>query len=194
MASKFITALKAVTQVAGVLAPGLGPMIGAINAFLPEGKKLPGNANAATIESAYNALPAGHREVLEAQVEMNKEQASVDKLAIIVDKETPTANTRPLAALKMARVIEAVSYTMLTMITIGVIVTAVNDPDELLSTVLGSWQIILGLMATPGTIVLHYFGARRDEKKSRYAAATGMPGVTGGLFGVLASVIGSKNK
>ena len=153
---------KFLTGLLGIAAstnPLIGGALTLINSVLPADKKLP------------------------AEVELAQIQASVDKLGHMVSVESASGNTRPHIALLMAYV---VAFAVVALMLIWGIAVWGNDANALKS-LADAWPLALAILATPTALLRAYFGMRTNEKKARYAAATGQP--IAGIFGAVAGLL-----
>ena len=170
------------TVASGFLCPGAAPIIGAINKYLSPEEQLGENPTSQEVLSAYSSLTPEQQEVmkLEANKALAEIQSGTDKLMAMVSVETATGNTRPEIALRMAKLIEFEVYVLIAMIAGA----AAFGKTDVLDKIVGLWTIISFLITVPAGIVAHYFGARRDEKKARYSAASGVD-LTSGIAGII---------
>lgn len=176
------------TGLLGVVAdtnPVVGGALALVNSFLPDDKKLPDKATGADIQNEYDKLPADIRAKVDerAEVELAHIQASTDKLGYMVSVESKSANTRPFIALMMAWVV-AIAVTGIMFIW-GITVWQQNALA--LKTLTESWPLALAVLSIPSALLRAYFGMRTNEKKARYAAATGQP--IAGIFSTIAGLM-----
>ena len=174
---------------ATVLAPQLAPVIGIVNAFLPDDKKLPANANGQQVVAAYDDLaPEAQREIDDrARVELAHVQAEVSQLAAMVSVESANSNTRPHIAYLMAVTVVVAVAVMMVMWARAVWA----GDSEALAQLAGSWELMLAILATPSMLLRAYFGMRTREKQARYAAALGQEVQAGGLRGLVGMIRGT---
>jgi hypothetical protein len=179
---KFLTGLLGIAATAN---PLIGGALSLVNGFLPADKKLPAEATGQDVQNAYDQMPPDMQAQIDerAEVELAQIQASVDKLGHMVSVESASGNTRPHIALLMAYVV-ALAITAL-MVIWGIAVWQ-HDANALKS-LTDAWPLALAILATPTALLRAYFGMRTNEKKARYAAATGQPiaGVLGAVAGLL---------
>jgi len=172
---------------ASTLIPG-GPLIlGAVNAMLPEDRKLPVTATGHDMRNAVAALSSEQRSSL-MEKELDVEIAEITSWADIQQAhavaDAAGSSTRPFIALMMA-------WCIVTVVAIFIVVWAdavIGGKAELLKTLNDSWPMILAVVGTPTALLRAYFGMRTSEKKARYSAAAGQP------VGALASLIGMIKK
>ena len=171
---------------ASLLAPQLMPVIGIVNTFLPESKKLPMNASGRDVMAAYDGLPPAARGQIDAraQVELASIAADVSQLEAMVSVEDANSNTRPHIAYMMA---VTVMLAVIVMMTLWARAVWVGN-TEALAQLAGSWELMLAILATPSMLLRAYFGMRTREKQSRYAAALGQD-VQTGLVGTIGKLL-----
>lgn len=167
--------------------PG-GPLIlGAVNAMLPDDKKLPETATGNDIRNAVNQLPPEQRGSL-MEKKLDVEIAEINSWegiqASLSKADQAGSSTRPLIALMMAWCI--VLFVALFSIVWGYSVVA--DHYDTLETLNESWPMMLAVIGTPTTLLRSYFGMRTKEKTARYSAASGQP------VGAIANLIGALRK
>lgn len=174
--------LSGALDVVGAFVPGVAAATKAVNALLPDDKKLDLNTSTGQdVLNAYNGLDENQRAIVEKQfdVEMAEINASVDKLQAMVSAETSTANMRPKIAYMMAW---SVLIAVLFMMVIWGKAVWVKDAESL-KQLSESWPLMLAILGTPTALLRAYFGMRTKEKQSRYAAATGQP-IAGAIGGI----------
>lgn len=157
---------------ASTLIPG-GPLIlGAVNAMLPDDKKLPDTATGGDIRNAVNQLPADQRgSLMEKQldVEIAEINAWEGIQGSLAAADATGSSTRPYIALMMAWTV----VTVIIVFTIAWTAAVIGEDNETLKVLSDSWPILLAVIATPTALLRSYFGMRTKEKTSRYSAATG---------------------
>jgi hypothetical protein len=169
--------------VASTLIPG-GPLIlGAVNALLPDDKKLPATATGGEICNAVNALTPDQKSSL-MEKELEVEIAEINAWAGIQESfakaDASGSSTRPYIAMMMA-------WCVVIEIAVVVLVWAIAVFDDDLATLKilkDSWPMLLALIATPTALLRAYFGMRTKEKQSRYSALSGH-NVSGGFAGLI---------
>ena len=164
--------------VASTLIPGGPVILGAINAMLPDDKKLPPTTTGAQMHQAVTDLTPESRASL-MEKELDVEIAEINAWADIQDSmakaDAAGASTRPRIAVMMAQV---VVFTVLAFVSVWVV--AIYQEDlKTLEMINNSWGTILAVIATPTALLRSYFGMRTKEKQSRYAMASGTPATTG---------------
>ena len=175
--------LKNVLGVAGLVSPQVAAAATIVNTFLPDNKKLTPQATGNEVIEAYNTLPANDQQSIDrrAELELAEIGASIDRLEAMVSVESVKNNTRPVVVYMMAGV---VCLAVLGMMLLWGRTVWSGDAD-LLKSLAGSWELALVVLATPTAILRAYFGMRTNEKKARYAAATGQP-----IAGAVAQLMG----
>jgi len=167
---------------ASAVIPG-GPLIlGAINAMLPDDKKLPESATGGDMRDAVNQLAPEQRaslmeKQLDVEIEGIKSWTSIQEAHSIAD--AVGSSTRPAIAMMMAWVI---------VIEVAVIVGAwafavITGKADIVKAINDAWPMLLAIVATPTALLRAYFGMRTKEKTARYSTATGQP------VGVVANLI-----
>lgn len=159
---------------ASTLIPG-GPLIlGAVNALLPDDKKLPEAATGNDIRNAVNQLSPEQRssfmeKKLDVEIAGIKSWTSIQESMALAD--SAGSSTRPwIAKLMAAGVFIAI------MVFVAVWAGAIVSGDEKTLTALAdSWPLMLAILATPTTLLRAYFGMRTKEKQARYAIASEQP-------------------
>lgn len=174
--------LSGALNMAATLHPAVGIAAQLVNTFLPANEQLNEYATGQQVLQAYDGLNADNKARVDQQaaIELANIQASTDKLAAMVSAETATGNTRPFIAQLMAW---AVFIAVMLMMLMWGRAVWVKDADSL-KQLADSWPLMLAILATPTALLRAYFGLRTEEKKARYAAATGQPiaNAVGGLM------------
>ena len=159
---------------ASAIIPG-GPLIlGAVNAMLPDDKKLPDTATGGDIRNAVNQLPPDQRgSLMEKQldVEIADINAWEGIQGSLAAADATGSSTRPYIALMMSWCVVVVIVVFITVWSISVI----GEDAETLKVLSESWPILLAVIATPTALLRAYFGMRTKEKTARYSTATGQP-------------------
>jgi len=170
---------------ASTLIPG-GPLIlGAVNAMLPEDKKLTENATGQDIRNAVNQLNPEQRASLmekELDVEIAEIKGWSAVQASLSQADQAGASTRPKIALMMAW---CVVFAIVVFMVAWVAVIATDDVF-LIDSLSDSWALFGTVIGTPTLLLRAYFGMRTREKTTRYNAAAGQPtnqatGIAAGL-------------
>ena len=165
--------------------PGAGPLVvGAINSFLPDDKKLPDNATGAQAQSAVSSLPAEKQAELlskEYDVELAEIKGWTDRFASMAQVDATGNTTRPAIALMMSKVIcfQVVSFSA------ACVVAIINKDYAMLEAVGTAWALVSVMIGIPAGIVNSYFGKRTKEKSQKYGAISGVCQQEGALSQVL---------
>lgn len=168
--------------------PGGGLIVDAINSVLPDDKKLDATATGIQAQTAVNALPPEQRAPImtkELDVEMTQANAWAQVVDSLSKADAAGSSTRPQIAVMMARV---VAFAVI-MATASWAIAIFSGKTDLLKTLNDSWGLLLAILGTPTALLRAYFGMRSDEKKARYAAATGGQVQPSGLLAGLASLM-----
>ena len=155
--------------------PGGAFLLGAVNEFLPDDKKLPETATGHDVQSAMATLsPDQQASLMEKEFEVDitqiKQSYSTMRAMLEADANTPHT-TRPKIAYQAFQVVGTT-----TIITISLWAFAVaTGNDKMVKTVMDGWPFVLGVVG-PLVILLHaYFGVLKQENKNRLDAAGGLP-------------------
>jgi len=186
--SKLFETLKGpLLSVASTFIPGGPAILGAINAILPDDKKLPDSATGGDIRLAVQQLPPAQRaSLMEKQLDVQIAEISAWEgiQASLAQADEAGSSTRPFIALMMAWVVVVV---VIIFVLVWAVAIATEDSNTL-SALANSWQLMLAIIATPTVLLRSYFGMRTKEKMARYSAATEQP------FGSIANLIGALKK
>ena len=161
--------------------PGLGiatEILGVVNSFLPNDKKLLDNATGTDAQEAIASLPADKQaEVLNKKYDVEiaeiKEWSNIVASLGEVDKTGNT--TRPAIAKGMAQLIAFGVIVTLSPIAYAIVI---GEPKMILS-ISQIWPVIATAIGIPAGIVNSYFGKRTKEKKQKYEAVSGIPQTAG---------------
>jgi len=168
--------------------PGGGAIIGAINAMLPDDKKLPENATGEQAADAIQSLPPDQRaQVIQKEFEVDITQIveahSTVRAMLDADAKTPHT-TRPYIAKGSFHV---VAFTIITAVSIWSYGVSTQKP-ELVKAVMDGWPFILAVIA-PLVVLLHaYFGVLKQEQKNKLDAAGGSTAPSG-IVGLVSSLL-----
>lgn len=168
--------------------PGGGILVDAVNEFLPDDKKLPGNATGKDIDSAVSSLPADQRaRVMEKEFDVDLTQIRQSNETVRAMLESDAKNqhtTRPYIAKGAFHVIAFAVVLVVATWSYGVIA----GRDGLVESVTGGWPFVLSVIG-PFVVLLHaYFGVLKTEQKNRLNAASGNS-TPSGIAGILSSII-----
>lgn len=169
--------------------PG-GPLIvGAINEFLPDEKKLPANATGEQAQDALAGLPAETRAALmdkefDVQITEIKESNETLRQMLVSDAATPHT-TRPYIAKHSFHVI---GFTIVMVILLWCYGVA-RENDTIVKTITEGWPFLLAAIG-PLVVLLHaYFGVLRQEHKNKLDAAGRGKTQPTGLNGLLSTLM-----
>ena len=167
--------------------PGAGLLIGAVNEFLPDDKKLPPTATGTDLSNAVESLPAEQRGKLmekEFDVEITeiKESHSTLRTALEADAANPQS-TRPKIAYQAFQVVGVTTIITISLWAYGV---AMGD-DKMVRTVMDGWPFVVAVTAPLVVLLRAYFGVLKQEHNNRLDAAGGHP-TRGGLAGLLSAI------
>lgn len=181
-------ALTAAADVAGIFVPGVAAAARVVNAVLgPDDQLDPQQATGRDVLAAIERVPPEQRATLELQLEQTLAQESADKLGAMISAETPTANTRPAIADRMAWVIAlGVGGTVVSIL----IATFRGDVDSLRE-ISNAWGLMAAVLGVPAAVVRAYFGDRSKDKRARYAASQGQDigAAVGGIMQTIKRVV-----
>lgn len=166
--------------------PAAGVVVDIVNELLPGDKKLPADATGDQVQAAVNSLPADQQaQVLSKQLDVEiteiKEWSNV--VESLAKSDATGSSTRPFIAAMMAW---ATCFAIVVFVALWGV--AVYDGDEeTLKVISDGWPLVVAILATPTALLRSYFGMRTDEKKARYAQASGQQHISGftGLIGKL---------
>ena len=175
--------LKSVALTAVSSHPAGAGILAAVNAFLPEEKKLPVDATGNQVESAIEAMPAEQRaaaldRLADVEIVESNNFAQVQKA--LASADGVGSSTRPEIALMMAKTVCFAVVVLIAAIAVSLALgesQAIQDLGE-------AWLLIGAVLGTPTVLLRAYFGLRTKEKQSRYAAANGAVdvGISKGLL------------
>jgi hypothetical protein len=165
--------------------PGGGVVIDAVNAMLPDDKKLPNDATGEQVKHAVDSLPPDQAAMIMAK-ELDVEIEQIRSWAQIQDSlakaDASGSSTRPWIAKLMA---VAVFITIMTVIAAWAS-AMLNQYTDVLKQIKDSWEFLAIVLAIPSALLRAYFGMRTKEKQARYSAASGQElGGIGKILGAL---------
>lgn len=172
-----------------VALPGTGSLIvGAVNEFLPDDKKLPAGATGDDLNNAIASLPPEQQaSVMEKEFDVSitqiKESNSTVRVMLESDAKNPHS-TRPYIAKGSFHVVAFVVIVTISVWAYGVLIS----DDGLVKTVMGGWQFILAVIGPLVTLLWAYFGVLKQEHKNKLDAANGSS-TPAGIAGILSSII-----
>jgi len=162
-----------------------GPIIDAVNMFLPEDKKLPSDATGDQVNRAVDTLPPEQQAQLlskEYDVEIAEITSWTQIQSSLAEADKVGASTRPKIALMMAWIVCYAEIIAISMWGYAVIKNQVSLEN--------SWPLIVAILATPIALLRAYFGMRSKEKKGRYNAAAGQPAQSNLLTNIIKTIRG----
>ena len=187
---KFKKLLGIAADVAGTANPLVGAGINLINKFLPKDKQLPSTASNGEVLSAAEKLSSEDQAALwdkELDVEIKEIESHTEIMKALAEADASGSSTRPNIAYMMAWVL-AISITPVA----GEFAYAmVVENSIIMKSITENYMVLLALLSGPTTLLYKYFGARTEEKKSRYAMAKNQPVQNTGLIG---SILGAMSK
>lgn len=176
---KLFDAIKGpLLTVASTLIPGGPVILSAVNALLPDDKKLPATATGQEIRGVVNSLSPQARSSL-MEKELDVEIAEINSWANIQESlakaDASGASTRPYIAKMMAWCVVLVIGLFVSVWAVAIITKDV----ETLKVLADSWITVFAVIATPTALLRAYFGMRTKEKQARYGMASGQSPVSG---------------
>jgi hypothetical protein len=172
-----------------VALPGTGSLIvGAVNEFLPDDKKLPAGATGDDIGGAISRLPAADQAAImekefDVEITQIKESHSTVRTMLESDAKNPHS-TRPYIAKNSFHVV-AFSIIMI----VSVWAYGVMSGDLLIvKAVVEGWPFIIAAIGPLVTLLWSYFGVLKQEHKNRLDAANG-GSTPAGVSGILSKIL-----
>ncbi len=161
--------------------PGLGiatEIIGVVNSFLPNDKKLSDSATGTDAQKAIALLPLDKQAELmskkyDIEIAEIKEWSNI--VASLGEVDKTGYSTRPAIAKGMSQLIAFGVIVTLSPIAYAIVI---GEPKMILS-ISQIWPVIATTIGIPAGIVNSYFGKRHKEKKQKYEAVSGVPPVAG---------------
>lgn len=151
--------------------PGAGTLVAAaVNAFLPDDKKISPDATGDEVAAAVNSLPPAHRSALmekELDVEIEEIKGFTARFAAAAEADKSGSSTRPAIALMMARSVCFVIVVYVAAVAVAIIL----DNSAMVEQISGTWAFIGVLLGVPSALLKAYFGMRTQEKTARYQLA-----------------------
>ena len=185
---KIFDILKTVgTGLISTMVPGGGAIVGLINGFLPDDKKLPETATGQDAQKAIDTLSSVDKaNVLnkEYDVQIEEIRGFTDRFKAMAEVDATGNTTRPEIAMMMARI---VSFAVIVIISIFA-VAVINGDAPMIKTIVDGWPFIVAILGTPTALLRAYFAMRTKEKQHKYEATTGVK-PQGGLLATLAGLI-----
>jgi hypothetical protein len=172
-----------------VALPGTGSLIvGAVNEFLPQNKKLPAGATGDDIGAAISHLsPADQALIMEKEFEVEitqiKESHSTVRAMLDSDAKNPHS-TRPYIAKGSFHVVAFSIIAIVSVWACGVL----SGDSAMTKAVVEGWPFILAAIGPLVTLLWAYFGILKQEHKNRLDAANG-GSTPGGVSGILSKIL-----
>jgi hypothetical protein len=168
--------------------PAAAPVIGLVNGFLPDDKKLPETATGDQVAAAVDTLPPDKRaELMSREIDLEetwaKEKGATVRAMLEADAKNPHT-TRPRVVWWAFIVVAIISLT----IAGGWLFAVFSKDDKLVKTIMDGWPFVVGILAPFIGWLDRYFGKLTREHKQRMDAANGAT-PPAGIAGVLASLI-----
>jgi len=161
-------------KIIGSANPAVGAAITAVNAFLPEYKKLPETASVEEVQSAVDSLPPeAQSSLLEKEIDYKIAESNNHKdIQIALSRADSTgSSTRPFIAKMMAWFFVLSASPLM----IALAYAVYKSDQELITVVGNAWPLCLAMLGLPAWVIKAYFGHRTEEKKARYAVAHNQP-------------------
>ena len=185
---KFRKVLGLAATATAAVNPAVGAAINAVNALLPEEKRLPATATVAEVDNAALKIedPQLRGELMEMELQLSIVESNnwAHVQTTLAEADKHNSSTRPSIANRMAWLLAIAIGAIL----VCLIVAAVRGHANVISELSNAGTLILALLGAPTTVVFHYFGIRTKEKLGRYSASTGgsvdTTGVVGKVLGV----------
>ena len=166
--------------------PGGGLIVEAINALLPDDKRLPEKATGEDLRRTIESLPPEQRAMLEAKkfdIELTEIKEGNETLrTMLMADSTSQQTTRPKIALGAFRIVAFAAVATVSIWSIAVL----QGDAKMVQAVEQGWPFILAVLTPFCTLLYAYFGVLRREHQQRMAAATGNPPFSG-----LAAILGA---
>jgi len=168
--------------------PGGGLLVGAINEFLPDDKKLPSTATGNDINEAIVGLPTDQRvQILEKEFDVDitqiKESNATVRTMLEADARNPQS-TRPYIAKGAFNTVAFVVVVAVSAWSYGVF----TGDTDMVDTVVNGWQFILAAIAPLVTLLWAYFGVLKTEHKNKLDAANGVS-TQSAVSGILSAIV-----
>jgi hypothetical protein len=166
--------------------PAAGAVIDIVNECLPEDKKLDQNATGLQVEEAINTLPADQKVAIMSKrldVEIEEIRGWSSVVHSLSEADASGSSTRPWIAKLMGVVVALTIIVFMLTWTIAI----VGDKKEMVKAISDGWPMVATLLGFPMILLRAYFGLRTEEKKARYANATGNNHVSG-VIGTIKSL------
>jgi hypothetical protein len=157
------------------LVPGGAGILTAVNAVLPDDKKLPETATGHDIVNAVDKLPPE----LKAKVQLKKFDVKIEQIkqshdtlrTMLASEATSKQTTRPQVVLLFTWFFMVIA----TIYMIGYLMAVLSKNPDMVDAVLGAWPVVLALVSLPAIIIKAYFGILEKEQSNKLNAMNGLP-------------------
>jgi hypothetical protein len=163
---------KVGTAVISNIVPGAGIVIDAVNAFLPDEKKLPADATGQQTSDAINSLPVADQVTIlskQLDVEIIEAQEYTKVISALAEADKTGSSTRPQIALMMAKV---TSFAIIISVSVWAY-AVVLDLSTMMVQLKASWPLLMAILGPPIALLRAYFAMRTKEKRARYNIGAG---------------------
>jgi hypothetical protein len=172
-----------------VALPGTGSLIvGAVNEFLPQDKKLPAGATGDDIGAAIAHLPAADQALImekEFEVEITQIKETNSTLRAMLDSDAKNPHsTRPYIAKGSFHVVAFSIISVISVWSYGVIL----GDSAMVKEVVGGWPFVIAVIGPLVTLLWAYFGILKQEHKNKLDAANG-GSTPAGVSGILSKIL-----
>lgn len=153
--------------------PGGALIVDAVNAFLPDDKKLSSGATGDDLHNAISALPAAQQvEIMSKEFDVEitqiKESHSTLRTMLEHDASNPQS-TRPYIAKHSFHVIAFCIVVIVSMFAYAVAI----ENKEMVKVIMDGWPFVVGILGILAALLRAYFGILSGEKKAVLDAANG---------------------
>lgn len=167
--------------------PGGSLILSAVNALLPDDKKLSENATGHQMSSAISGLPPEQQAIIltkEFEVELTDIKESNSTLRAMLEHDANnTHSTRPYIAKHAFHVIGLCVIMVLLLWSYAVS----TENADMVKTIMDGWPFLLSVIGPLVSLLWAYFGVLKNEKKATLDAANNRP--TGGLISAIGSLL-----
>ena len=173
-------------SVVAEVVPGGGLLVDAVNAFLPESKRLDSTTTGAEMEQAVADLPPPLRaQVFERQFDVQLEEIKQqgDTIRAMLHAEQNSRHTtRPYIAKHSFHVVAIVTLAIVA----GWLLAVQKSPDPL-ENIISGWSFVLALLVPFVAVLRAYFGLLSREHQNRLDAVHGATNPSG-LGGIIKNI------
>ncbi len=172
--------------------PGTGTLIvGAVNAMLPDDKKLPESATGEQVSSAISKLPPEKQtELMEKKYDVDIEEIRQSHTTLQTmlksDAENPHS-TRPYIAKGSFHILAFTTIIVISTWSYGVL----SANHEIVKSIMDGWPFILAATGPLVALLKAYFGILRQEHQTKLEAAGGVINPSG-IAGLISSIFKTK--